>query len=141
MAETISGIVVSIADGDTLMLLDAGRRQHKIGLTGIDAPESLQAFGQKSRAHLGSMVFNRTVTAECGKTDKYQRRLCKILVDGGDVNLEQIKAGMAWWYRDHALEQPVRDREDYEVAEFKAKSYRLGLWSDKNPLPPWKWRR
>jgi endonuclease YncB( thermonuclease family) len=87
------------------------------------------------------MLFNREVTAECGKADKYRRQVCKILVDGVDANLEQVKAGMAWWYRDYAREQSPKDREDYEVAEFNAKVRRLGLWADTNPVPPWEWRR
>jgi endonuclease YncB( thermonuclease family) len=86
------------------------------------------------------MVFDRQVTAECGKVDRYRRNVCKILVDGRDANLEQVKAGMTWWYRQYAREQSPKDREDYEVAEFQAKIHRLGLWADKNPVPPWEWR-
>jgi endonuclease YncB( thermonuclease family) len=48
---------------------------------------------------------------------------------------------MAWWYRAYANVQPPKDREDYEVAEINAKMRRTGLWADKNPVPPWEWRR
>lgn len=140
-AETLTGIVVGIADGDTLTLLDANRQQHKIRLMGIDAPESHQPFGQKSKTQLSAMTFNREATAECGKIDKYHRRICKIVVAGVDINLEQIKSGMAWHYKQYANEQSPSDREDYTVGEFNAKIRRLGLWSDKNPIPPWDWRR
>jgi endonuclease YncB( thermonuclease family) len=140
-AELLKGIVVGISDGDTITLLDHNRQQHKIRLSGIDAPESRQAFGQKSKAHLSGLIFNREVSAECGKTDKYRREVCNIRVDGVDVNLEQVNAGMAWWYRQYAKEQSSQDREDYEVAENFAKMRRLGLWADKNPEPPWEWRR
>lgn len=58
-------------------------------------------------------------------------------MDGTDANLEQVKAGMAWWYRQYAKEQAPKDREDYEGAEFNANVWRLGLWADKNPVPPW----
>lgn len=140
-ADQIKGIVVGISDGDTITVLDHNRQQHKIRLKGIDAPESHQPFGQKSKSNLSAMVFNRDVTAECGKQDKYKRQICKIVVNGMDANLEQVKAGMAWWYRDYAREQSPQDREDYEIAEFNAKVRRLGLWSDTNPVPPWEWRR
>jgi endonuclease YncB( thermonuclease family) len=70
------------------------------------------------------------------QTDEYRGNICKILVDGVDSNLEQIKAGMAWWYRQYA-----KDREVYELAEFNAKSGRMGLWDDKNPVAQWEWRR
>lgn len=140
-ADQIKGIVVGISDGDTITILDHNKQQHKIRLKGIDAPESHQPFGQKSKSNLSAMAFNRDVIAECGKQDKYKRRICKIIVNGQDINLEQVKAGMAWWYRHYAKEQSSQDREDYEVAEFNAKVRRLGLWSDTNPVPPWEWRR
>ena len=134
-------MVVGISDGDTLTVLDHNRQQHRIRLKGIDAPESHQPFGQRSKTSLAAWVFNKEVIAECGKLDKYRRAICKIIVDGWDVNLEQVKAGMAWWYRDYAKEQSPQDQEDYEIAEFNAKIRRLGLWADKNPVPPWEWRK
>ncbi len=140
-AAPLEGRVVGISDGDTITLLDAAKQQHKIRLSGIDAPESGQAFGQKSKANLSALVFNRQVIAQCSKTDKYRREVCKILVGGIDANLEQVKACQAWWYRHYASEQPSRDREEYEAAEFNAKIRRLGLWADKNPVPPWDWRQ
>jgi endonuclease YncB( thermonuclease family) len=139
-AADLQGRIVSIADGDTVTLLDAQHQQHKIRLASIDAPESHQAFGQKSKSNLGAMVFNKDVTAECGKQDKYKRQVCKIIVDGVDANLEQVKAGMAWWYRKYAGEQSPKDRDDYEIAESFAKMRRLGLWSDTNPVAPWEFR-
>jgi endonuclease YncB( thermonuclease family) len=140
-AQQLSGLVVGISDGDTVTLLDSNHQQHRIRLSGIDAPESHQPFGQKSKASLSAMIFNRNVVAECGKTDRYRRYICKILVNNVDANLEQLKGGMAWWYRQYAKEQSPKDREDYEVAESTAKAQRLGIWSDKNPVPPWEWRR
>jgi endonuclease YncB( thermonuclease family) len=44
-AETITGLVVGVADGDTITVLDADKVQHKIRLAGIDAPDKKQAFG------------------------------------------------------------------------------------------------
>ena len=43
-AETLSGRVVRVTDGDTIVVLDASKVQHKIRLTGIDAPERGQAL-------------------------------------------------------------------------------------------------
>ncbi len=141
IAETISGIVVGISDGDTVTLLDANRHQHKIRLQGIDAPDPIQPFGQKSKSNLSALVFNKEVIANCGKQDKGHHKLCKIIVKGQDVNLEQVKSGLAWHHKQYAKDHFPKDREDYEVAEFNAKIRRLGLWADTNPVPPWKWRR
>ncbi len=61
-AATLSGRVVGVHDGDTITVLDAGRQQHKIRLAGIDAPESKQAFGNRSKQNLSKWVYNRQVT-------------------------------------------------------------------------------
>jgi len=139
-ADIVQGRVVAISDGDTVKILDATNTQHTIRLAGIDAPESRQAFGQRSKQHLSMLVFKREVTADCSKTDKYRREICKILLDGVDANLEQVKAGMAWHYKQYAKEQSAQDRALYDSAESSARAGRLGLWADREPVPPWVWR-
>jgi endonuclease YncB( thermonuclease family) len=139
-AETVLGRVVGISDGDTITLLDRTNTQHKIRLAGIDAPEAQQPFGQKSKANLSALAFGREASAECGKIDRYRREVCKITVNGIDLNVEQVRADMAWWYRKYANEQSPEDRSAYEQVQFWAQARRLGLWADKNPVPPWEWR-
>ena len=46
-AATIEGKVVSIADGDTITILDGANVHHRVSIHGIDAPEKEQAFGQR----------------------------------------------------------------------------------------------
>jgi len=58
-AATLDGRVVSIHDGDTITVLDASRKQHKIRLAGIDAPELKQAFGTRSKQNLSALVYSR----------------------------------------------------------------------------------
>lgn len=137
---TITGTVVGVADGDTITVLDGGRQQYKIRLAGIDAPEKKQPFGERSRQNLSAMVFNRTVTIEWDKRDRYGRTVGKVMVNGVDVNLEQIKAGMAWWYAKYSREQSERDQYMYSAHEADAKAKRAGLWGDRAPVAPWDWR-
>lgn len=141
LAETVAGRVVGVPDGDTLTVADTAGRQHKIRLAGIDAPERLQPFGERARTSLGALALNREIQADCRKRDRYGTPLCTVLVGGRDIGLEQVAAGMAWWDREQAATQPPQARSDYEGAEFWAKARRLGLWADKNPVPPWDWRR
>jgi endonuclease YncB( thermonuclease family) len=63
------------------------------------------------------------------------------LLDGKDINLEQIKAGMAWHYKEYEREQSPEDRELYARAEDEARAARRGLWSDLNPTEPSEFRR
>lgn len=137
----VIGRVVGVYDGDTITVLTDDKTQEKIRLIGIDAPEKAQAFGDKSKTNLSRLIFDKNVKIEWKKRDKYKRIVGKVLVDETDANLEQVKTGFAWWYRDYAREQSPKDREDYEIAEFEAKSKRLGLWADKNPVPPWEFRK
>jgi endonuclease YncB( thermonuclease family) len=65
--------VVKITDGGTITVLDARNNQHKIRLSGIDAPERGQPYGTVSRQHLGELVFREQVTVEYDKRDRYGR--------------------------------------------------------------------
>ncbi len=84
----VEGRVVGISDGDTITVLDRMKVQHKIRLTGIDAPEKGQAFGDRARESLSRLAFDRQVEAHCHKKDRYGREVCKVLRGGTDVNLE-----------------------------------------------------
>ena len=140
-AAPLTGRIVSIADGDTVTLLDASLQQHKIRLSGIDAPEKRQPFGNRSRLHLGALVFGRQVTADCPKTDRYKRAVCRIDVDGVDANLAQVEAGMAWHYKAYSREQSPADRWRYTKTEDRARQARQGLWADRAPVAPWDFRK
>jgi len=52
-----------------------------------------------------------------------------------------ITQGMAWWYRAYAGEQTPQARAQYEFAEKDARAKRAGLWADREPVPPWNWRK
>jgi endonuclease YncB( thermonuclease family) len=137
---TVEGRVVGISDGDTITILDRDKRQHRIRLAGIDAPEKGQAFGDRAKESLSRLVFDRQVEAHCHKRDRYGREVCKIMRGSTDVNIEQLRAGMAWWYRDYAKEQSAQERAECAAAEDAAKAARVGLWKDAKPVPPWEWR-
>jgi endonuclease YncB( thermonuclease family) len=139
-AETVVGRVVGIADGDTLTILDGWNRQHKIRLYGIDAPEKAQPFGSVSKQNLSRLTFGRDVAVDCTRVDRYGRQVCVVRVDGIDVGLAQIAAGLAWWYRQYAREQSAQDRSTYDQAEEVARSAGVGLWSERQIVPPWDYR-
>jgi endonuclease YncB( thermonuclease family) len=110
-AGTLQGQVVSVSDGDTATVLDANKRPNKIRLAGIDAPEKAQAYGQKAKDSLSELVYGKTVDVEWTKLDRYNRIVGKITLNDVDINLEQIKRGMAWHYKHYQLGQTMQDRE------------------------------
>jgi endonuclease YncB( thermonuclease family) len=151
-AETLTGRVVGVADGDTITVLDADRQQHKIRLGGIDAPEKAQPFGQRSKESMSTLVFGKEVDVQWNKHDRYQRIVGKVMVADPncrasacpktlDAGLAQITLGMAWWYRKYGNEQSAQDRGAYEFSEQEARAKRAGLWADADPVPPWDWRK
>ena len=140
-SQVLTGRVVRVADGDTVTILDSSNAQHRIRLQGIDAPESHQAFGTQSKKSLSQMIFDKDVTVVYEKTDRYGRLVGKILLDGQDINLEQIKSGMAWHYKEYEDEKTREDRDLYARAEDEARNARRGLWVDANPVEPSDFRR
>ena len=151
-AATLTGRVVAVSDGDTLTVLDADRAQHKIRLSGIDAPEKAQAFGEHSKQNLSRLVFGKEIEVQWNKRDRYGRIVGKVLVAEAackagdcpktvDTCLSQITAGLAWWYRDYAREQSGDDAQRYRLAEADARSRNVGLWAGPEPIPPWDWRK
>ena len=139
-AATIAGRVVGVADGDTVTVLDANKARHKIRLSGIDAPEKNQPFGQRSKQSLSDLVFAKTVTVEADKRDRYGREVGKVLVSGIDANLVQVQRGLAWHYKAYEREQTAIDSKVYSDAENEDRATRRGLWADADPMPPWEFR-
>lgn len=140
-ADVLLGRVVGIADGDTITVLDNTNTQHKIRLGGIDAPEKRQAFGNVSKKSLSDMVFNQQVNIEWHKEDRYGRKVGKVLINEKDINLEQIKRGMAWYYKKYKGELVQEDRIAYVQAQQEAEANQIGLWEDSSPTPPWDFRK
>lgn len=128
------GAVTGVADGDTLYVLVEGART-RIRLADIDAPEKRQPYGRRAEQSLRELVGKREVRLTWSRADQYGRPLARIIVDGQDVNAEQVRRGYAWVYRQHSS-NPVLLR-----LESEARRARRGLWSDEAPVPPWDWRK
>jgi endonuclease YncB( thermonuclease family) len=133
-----TGKVVSVTDGDTIdVALEPNGTVQSVRLAGIDAPETEQAFGAQSTQHLSALVSGKTVTLQCENERSYGRLICKILLpSGGDVDLDQVKAGMAWHYKQYQDEQSPADQTAYAAAECTAMKSKIGLWADLNPVEP-----
>lgn len=135
-AATITGKVVSVADGDTITVLDAGRKQHKVRFHGIDTPETGQPFGTKAKQFTSAKTFGKTVTVRVTDKDRYGRTVGVVMVGGENVNLALVSAGLARWYQRYAPNEKALQR-----AEQEAKQAKRGIWSQSNPIAPWDWRR
>lgn len=135
LANEMEAKVVGIVDGDTIDVLDAAKTQHRIRLDGIDAPERGQPFSKRSKALLSDLVFGKTVKITTKGSDKYDRTVGRIAIDGKDVGLLMLEAGMAWHYTKYD------QSEKYAEGEQSARSAHAGLWKDRTAIPPWAWRK
>ena len=140
-AHVIQGRVVGVSDGDSVTVMDAQKTPYKIRLAGIDAPERAQAYGQKAKASLSDLVLGKSVEVAWSKQDRYGRIVGVITLAGVDINLAQIKRGMAWHYKQYQNEQSPEDREAYAQSESQARDKRMGLWRDPAPMEPSVFRR
>jgi endonuclease YncB( thermonuclease family) len=131
----IRGKVVSVHDGDTLTVV-IDRRQVKVRLTDIDAPELGQPFGTRSRQSLSEMCFGKEAALEVRGQDRFRRTLAQVSCAGTNANAEQVRRGYAWTFvRYTGPNSPLYALEN------EARTNRRGLWADPASIPPWEWRR
>jgi len=134
--QILTGQVVAVHDGDTLTM-QSGSSLYKVRLSDVDAPEMGQVFGKQARQYTEQMVLGRRVQVNVALIDRHGRRVGEVIVeDGWVLNEELVHAGFAWYYRVH----PVRNDRLQKLEQY-AFSKKLGLWVEKDPLPPWEFRR
>lgn len=138
----ISGTVAATPDSDVLLLQMADGSQKRIRLNGIDAPESGQAWGEKSRAQLESLVRDRRLRVVTQGEDRTGQIIGDVYfqVEGNKpellLNRELVERGWAWHFVRYAPDNKV-----LAEAEQRARAAGRGLWAEEKPIAPWDWRR
>ncbi|MGA0039872.1 MAG: thermonuclease family protein [Pirellulales bacterium] len=126
--------VVGVVDGDLMTCLDETGGQQKVRLAEIDAPELGQDYGTAAREALADYVFGKTVQVVDHGKDRSGRWIARVYVDGLDVNRELVAQGAAWHYEAASSDPSLTDLQN------QARSRKLGLWAQPDPVPPWQWR-
>ncbi len=136
-AETLTAKCKHVFDGDSFAVIAEGETEEtEIRLYGIDAPEKGQDYAKQAREKLIKLVRNKQVRIEVQGVDDYGRKIGKVYVGKTYVNLEMVKAGLAWYYEHHA-----KEAKDLKKAQSKARKAQKGLWKDESPINPKDWRR
>ncbi len=131
-ANSTSGKVIAIIDGDTYDILLDGNKTVRIRMEGIDAPEKGMPFYRVAKKYLGELCFEKNVRLEIHDTDSRGRKIAfTYLDDGTEISHEMIKAGLAWHFTKYNKD------EDLATLEVQARESKLGLWTDESPMPPW----
>ena len=126
--------VVSVHDGDTLRAIDPQKVEHKVRLSGIDAPELGQPFGRVARDRLRELALRQQVAVQVHDQDRYGRDLATLEAGGEDLNRQLVAEGLAWHFTRYS------DDARLAAAEAEARAAGRGLWADPKPVPPWEWR-
>lgn len=131
----ISGKVIKIKDGDTVVVLLEGNIQKTLRLADVDCPESGQPFGKNAKQFTSDQVFGKIISFVENDTDRYGRTIAKIYYNEKYLSEEIIKAGFGWWYFYFSKDKNLGKLQD------DAKTQKLGLWSDPNAISPWEYRK
>ena len=134
----VSGKVIKVADGDTITILNSEKKQIKIRLYGIDAPEKAQDYGKISKNYMSELVAGKTINVTVIDIDRYGRSVGRIKIDDKEVAEEMLKAGLAWVYTYYCK---IPECEYWKELETQAKTGKIGLWSNPTAQEPWKWRK
>jgi endonuclease YncB( thermonuclease family) len=134
-SQEFSGVVVGVADGDTITVLHDGVPE-RVRLNGVDCPERKQPFYRQAKEFTGGLAFGKTVVVRSKGRDRWKRTIGEVgLPDGRILNHELVRGGLAWWFRKYAANDT-----DLERFEDQAKTAKRGLWTNPNPVPPWEFR-
>lgn len=120
-SQSIKGKVIRIVDGDTVTLLDSTNTQIRIRLYGIDCPENGQDFANVAKKFTSDLCFSKIITVDVKDIDRYGRTFDIVWTqDSINVNLELLKAGLAWHYKS------FDKSEEFATAESLAKEQKTG---------------
>lgn len=136
-AAEIVGKVVRVSDGDTIVILTDDKAQHRIRLAQIDAPESKQPWGAKSKQALIDKIAGKMARVAVTDTDRYGRSIGTVFVNGVNINTDQVARGNAWVYRQYLTDMSLLQ------VEKQARESKRGLWAlpDAQRVAPWEWRK
>ncbi|HEX5171355.1 MAG TPA: thermonuclease family protein [Cyclobacteriaceae bacterium] len=131
----IKGQVMEIIDGNTLIVKSADESYYKVVLFGIDCPEMGQKYGDKAKKCLERLLKKQNVTVQFQGKDRAGNYLAIVTTDKNlDPRIQLLEEGLAWTSEN----EQVADLENFKsVAQQKGK----GLWREKEPTPPWVFRR
>jgi endonuclease YncB( thermonuclease family) len=131
----IKGQVIEIIDGNTLTVKSSENDLYKVVLYGIDCPELGQKYADKAKKCLEQLMKKKNVIVQVLGKDRAGNYVGIVTTDKNvDPRIKLLEEGLAWTSEN----EPIADLESYRVA---AQEKGRGLWKDKEPTPPWVFRK
>ena len=141
VATTAAGpaTLVSVGDGDTIRVTGANGQKVTIRMACIDAPETAQGeSGAQATLVLKQLLGSGPLEIRPQTVDRYGRTVAEVYAGGRNVNLEMVRLGMAYAYRQYLS---GCDESAYLGAEAQAERGRQGVWRWGNEVKPWDFRK
>ncbi len=127
--------VMSVQEGDRITIYHGGKT-HALHLNGIDCPDPKQPYGKQAKRTTAAFIGGRDVTIRGMHHDRAGKAVAEVLLsDGRNVGHELVKEGLAWVRPETSTGKLLAEVQELARAEHK------GLWSEPNPIPPWKWKQ
>ena len=116
------GECLAVLDGDTIDVSRDGGRV-RIRLEGVDCPERNQPFAEEAKAFTAKLVSGKALNIVEKEKDNYGRTVARVFVNGSDVSVELLRAGLA--------RQAGKYNSDWLLAalEEQARRDRVGMWA------------
>jgi endonuclease YncB( thermonuclease family) len=133
-AESFTGKVISITDGNTICVIHSDKAR-MVKMSGVDCPDPDQPYGPEAKEFLVSLISGREIWINVERMDHFNRGVSKITLDGQDVAVQVVQAGLGWY--------DTRYSSNAQIAEAQtlARASKSGLWSQEKPVPPWEFRQ
>ncbi len=132
-AFSFQGTVVEVLAGDFLKILSEGHF-YIVRLANIDAPQSKQPYSKEAKEFTANLIHQKRVEIKTRGMDKTGRILGEVFFEGKNLNHELVKAGLAWDFQEYPEDPQL------PALQSQAKQSKKGIWSDPDPVPPWKFR-
>ncbi len=131
-----SGRVTRVFDGDSFVMRSDGR-DVDVRVFGIDAPEKGQPWSKKARTRARDLLEGREIVVRVTtERDVHGRVVGSVhLPDGRNYAHVIVAEGLAWQFRRYSKDPAVA------ALEREARDAHRGVWSERDPEPPWEYRR
>lgn len=134
LAAPISGRVVQVIDGDTIIVRFAGGAEHRVRIAGADAPERGQTHSAQAKRRAESLMLGRSVAVDPIRGARDGSTIARVRVNGRDAAERLVGEGSAWHAPDRR--QTPSERRRHEEAQREAQERRAGLWEGERPEEP-----
>lgn len=128
--------VIGVKDGDTIEVLYE-KNPIIIRFEHIDCPEKKQPFGKKAKQFVSDNIFGMNVRIiSKGKTDRWKRLIAVVELENGEnLNKKLVQNGLAMHFKKYSKDN------SYDLVEREAEKNKVGIWSQKNMIEPWNYRK